>query len=169
MTRGGGPHDRLDVPLVWDLGAQPDSSLQDQAQASDRRVQGHPRLRLIAAAPLDIAFVLTCLGLVWVTALWFGAGGNEAQATAVVPVGLELAAVIGLGCLWAWRGTPGMLVCSVVFAEPLSFRRAVGWLVVWSAAIWLLGLPLVVGPRGGSLAERLAGSDLRPRSPHVNA
>ncbi len=160
------PPGQLDIPLVW--AADPASEMRGPApterpspappsrQASAFRLWGATLADLLitaAAAAVAVGVAAALLG-----------GVSPAGAALAALAGLETTAVIAVGCLWGWRGTPGMLAAGVCFARPIPFGRACTMWGVWLLSLPLAGVPLVVRVRGESAAERLAGGALSSRS-----
>ncbi|NCO69347.1 MAG: hypothetical protein GW878_02345, partial [Acidobacteria bacterium] len=150
---------QLDIPLVWET---------DQVARAAPDVRGAQRatapigkpgvLRLWLAVVCDLGFVVLAVGGAWVGTALLGAALLPAQLAVVAVAGLLLASVLSTGCLWPWRGTPGMLLVGIAFSQPLSFGRVCRLWLVWLGMLPLLGVPLVVSGGGRTVAERLAGA-----------
>ena len=165
MTEGTKrPLDQLDVPLVWDR--TPVETQPREFPRPPRSAQAAPpparwsRIRLWVASLADLGAVLLVLAATWAVAAGAGASLNPAQLAAAGAAGLLAGSVVGVGTLWAWRATPGMALLHLRFAEPMTLAH---WQKVWAGwlvALVLAGVPLLVGRRGRTGAERLAGSEL---------
>jgi hypothetical protein len=154
--------DQLDVPLVWERGSAVETSVPGRAiPSAGARRPGVLRLALVAG--VDLGHLLSCIGVAWGVGELCGARLDPLQLTLSAVVGLEVAGVIAWGCLWAWRGTPGMLLSGLCFDDPLPFGRAGSVWLWWSVATCMLGLPLAVRFGGTAVVERLAGSALSSR------
>ncbi len=160
-----GTPDHLDVPLVW-AGRERDKG---------ERTGGAPGgagAHASAPGPLGLwSAVLVDAGMV-VAAVVMSLGGTAALGAELGPgqivlaglAGLELATVVGCGCLWGWRATPGMLLLRLCFSQSLPWGRVYGLWISWLLSMPLVGFPLLLAPRGERLAERLAGGSLTYRS-----
>jgi hypothetical protein len=150
----------LDQPLVWD---RPPSG---PHQAPRPRVrpsvpgQRWSRARLWVATLADLGVVLLSLAAVWGIAAVLGAALTPPQLAASGLAGLLLAAVLGVGAFWGWRASPGMALLRLRFAAPLPLGLAIRVWLGWLCALPFAGIPLQLGGRGRTLAERLAGSEV---------
>jgi hypothetical protein len=159
------PPGQLDIPLVWDRGEG------RQDHLGDDPAPGTPTLRPLAGTYRLWLAVLVDAGLV-VLAGVSGLGVVAALGAEMVPgqlvlaglAGGELASVVALGCLWGWRGTPGMLLVGICFSAPIPWSRAIRLWLSWVLSMIVGGFPLVLRLGGESLAERLAGGSLSFRS-----
>ncbi len=161
MSATRGPHNQLDVPLVWDRtpsGPQASPPEPRRRTAAPRARWG--RARLWVATLADLGVVLLALAATWGVAAALGAALTPAQLAASGIAGLLLAAVLGVGALWGWRASPGMALLRLRFASPLALGRAIGVWSGWLLSLLLVGIPLQLGRRGQTLAERLAGSEI---------
>jgi hypothetical protein len=154
------PDGQLDVPLVWERASESGRPAPARRQAPGESGARPGLLRLVLVAGLDLGFVLSCVGAAWGVGLLCGARMDFLQMALAGLVGLEVAWIIAWGCLWAWRGTPGMLLAGVGYDDPLPFGRAGTVWLWWSVASCVLGLPLVVRVGGTTGVDRLAGSAL---------
>jgi hypothetical protein len=163
--RSGDPLDRLDVPLVWERtpAAAPQPAAPQPAERLPRRRPEAPawgRMRLWVAALADLGVLLLALAAGWGVAAAAGATLTPAQLLPTAVAGALAAALIGVGSLWGWRGTPGMVLLRLRFADPLTLPQGQRVWLGWVLALVLLGVPLVVGARGRTGAELLAGSGM---------
>jgi hypothetical protein len=115
---------------------------------------------LWVAALADLGILLLALAAGWVVAAAAGASLTPAQLVPTAAAGALAAAVLGVGTLWGWRATPGMVLLGLRFADSLTLSQGRRVWLGWVLALSLLGLPLVVGARGRTGAELLAGSEL---------
>lgn len=152
---------QLDIPLVWETDqvsrVVPGSGTAHRAPVP---VAKPGALRLWLAVICDFGLLVLAVGGAWVEVALLGAALVPAQLAAVAAAGLLLASVLATGCLWPWRGTPGMLLVGIAFSQPLSFGRVWRVWLVWLATLPLLGVPLIISAGGRSVAERLAGAKL---------
>ncbi len=160
------PPGQLDIPLVW--ATDPADPVREPAPAGEAPPAssggGASALRLWAGALADgVIAIVGAAGAAALAALLADAASPAALALAAV-AGLEVVTVVAVGCLWGWRGTPGMLAAGVCFARPVPFGRACTLWALWLASLPLVGLPLAIRLRGESAAERLAGGALSSRS-----
>lgn len=159
------PPEQLDIPLVWDRREG------RQGHAGDDPPPGTPTLRPLAGTWRLWLAVLADAGVI-VLAVVSGSGVAAALGAEMVPgqlvlaglAGLELASVVALGCLWGWRGTPGMLLVRICFSAPIPWSRVIRLWLSWVLSMLLGGVPLLLRLRGESVAERLAGGSLSFRS-----
>jgi hypothetical protein len=161
---------QLDIPLVWEQelpGVPPSLADPFPPQLEEDEPVGLGRLWLGILA--DGGAVLLAVGLFWSLAAFLGAALRPPQLVVAAIAGFLCATVVALGCFWGWRGSPGMLLVGVSFADPQPFARAIRVWALWIAALPLLGLPLTLRVRGLTGAERAAGSRLRLRPPHAGA
>jgi hypothetical protein len=159
----------LDVPLMWGRevrGSSPSRPPQVQAMEPVRRVH---LWEVWIAYLADTGVVLLCVGTAWVLAALGGAGLNPLQIVLAAAVGVEVAMFMITATVWAWRGTPGMLLANLTFGKPLALVDALVVCAVWMLALPFVGVPLLLRRRGVTLAEHLAGADLRSRSPRGDA
>lgn len=155
---------QLDIPLVWETDQAPRVSPEPgAARRASAPVEKPGVMRLWLAVICDLGLVLLAVGGAWVDAALLGAALLPAQLVIVAAAGLLLASVLSTGCLWPWRGTPGMLLLGIAFSQPLPFGRMWRVWLVWLAALPLLGVPLIISGRGRTVAERLAGAALSLR------
>ncbi|MGE5235665.1 MAG: hypothetical protein ACM3O7_04910 [Acidobacteriota bacterium] len=153
------PPEQLDIPLVWEVEREP-----PPAQPGEDPPPPEPTHQpcgpaaLLTGAAADLGVTLLALALPWAIADALGASAGPEQFALIVCVGVELAAVTTVSCLWGWRGTPGMLLLKVGAAQPLPLARALRFWMVWFALLPVLAVPLAVGRRGRRLADQLAGS-----------
>ena len=160
------PPGQLDIPLVW--ATDPADQLREPAPTGDAPPAPSGRsasaFRLWAGALADgVIAIAGAAGAAALAALAADAVSPAAIALAAV-AGLEVVTVVAVGCLWGWRGTPGMLAAGVCFARPVPFGRACTLWGLWAASLLLGGIPLAIRFRGESAAERLAGGALSSRS-----
>jgi hypothetical protein len=161
-----GPHDQLDVPLVWDR----TPSGPQTPPPEPRRPAAPPRprwsrARLWVATLADLGVVLLSLAATWGVAATLGASLYPPQLAAAGLAGLLLAAVLGVGAFWGWRASPGMALLRLRFAAPLSLGTAAKVWLGWLFFLLLAGIPLLLGRRGRTLAEVMAGSEITLHSP----
>ncbi len=158
--QSGGPLDQLDVPLVWER--TPPAAPPPAEHLPRRRPEPPPwgRARLWVAALADLGVLLLALAAAWVVAAAAGAALTPAQLLPTAAAGALAAAVLGVGSLWGWRATPGMVLLGLRFADPLTLSQGRRVWLGWVLALALLGLPLIIGARGRTGAELLAGSEL---------
>jgi hypothetical protein len=166
MERQRGPLDQLDVPLVWDRAP---SGAPTQPAPRRERPPAPPapwsRARLWVATLADLGEVLLSVAAAWGIAGTLGAALTPPQLAVTAVAGMLAAAVLGVGSLWGYRASPGMALLRLRFAQPLTFSGSVRAWIGWLAALAVLGLPLSVGAKGRTIAERLGGSDLTLHSP----
>ena len=154
--------DRLDAPLVWERGSG--------ASVAESRRRGIPgpapglRWRLWLATLADLGGALGAAGCVLAAAAGRGASLNPGQLLLGAICSVMLTGAVGTASLWVWRASPGMVLTGVCFASALPLSRALRSWLVWLVCLPLLGVPLLLGRRGSSVAERLVGAQLRPRS-----
>jgi hypothetical protein len=117
-------------------------------------------MRLWVAALADLGVVLLSASAAWGVAATLGAALTPPQLGAAALAGLLLAAVLGVGSFWGWRATPGMVLLRLSFGAPLSLAQATRAWFAWVLVLLLAGLPLPIGRRGRTLAERLVGSEI---------
>jgi len=167
MTDGPPRHpEQLDVPLVWELEPEPGGATrEDDPFPAHSQPLPAGTGRLLIAAFLDLGVVFAVLGLVWGIAAAKGASLFPLQLFFAGLLGLEVASFVAVVCLAAWRGTPGLLLMSVQFADTVTLSRAWWLWVVWAASLVLFGVPLVIGRAGRRGLERLAGCATTRRSP----
>lgn len=152
---------QLDIPLVWETDQAPRVYPEPEAGRPAPAPVAKPGvMRLWLAVICDLGLVLLAVGGAWVAAALLGAALLPAQLVAVAAAGLLLASVLSTGCLWPWRGTPGMLLLGIAFSQPLPFGRVWRVWLVWVVTLPLLGMPLVISGGGRTVAERLAGAAL---------
>lgn len=163
------PPEPSSVPLVWEVEPPPelDTGEDDPFPPSRRATAGF--WRLVAAAVADAGAVALAVAGCWLVAAASGAGLVPAQLVIAGILGVEVATVAAVTSLLAWRGTPGMLLASAAFHEAIPLFRALRLWLVWLLSLPLLGLPLLVGPRGRRGLECLAGSRLSRRFPAAAA
>jgi hypothetical protein len=160
------PVSDLDVPLAWGrdhAGSEPPAAAPAPPSASVRAWE------VWVAYLADIGMILLWVGVAWILAAVAGAALTPVQIVLAAVVGVEAAAFAMTASLWAWRGSPGMLLANVVFSRPVALSSAVALCGSFYAVIPLLGLPLVVRRRGAMVAERLAGSPVSCREPRGGA
>jgi len=159
------PPGQLDIPLVW--ATDPAGEGREPAPAEAPSVppaRGASAFRLWAGALADAVLVAVTAAAAVGLAAALADGISPAACALAAVAGLEIVTVVALGCLWGWRGTPGMLVAGVCFARSIPVGRACKVWGVWLLSLPVAGLPLVIRFRGESAAERLAGGSLRFRS-----
>jgi hypothetical protein len=168
--RSAPPH-QLDIPLVWDRDRQGPAQSGAPGAAPGPAVPASRvgLMRLWVGVLADVGVVLLAIGGAWATAALSGAGLRPAQLLAAAIAGLEASGVLAVSCLWIWRGSPGMLLLKVCFAQPMPMPRAFRLWLAWLASFVLAGTPLLLGRRGPCVAERLAGADLSFRPTPGNA
>jgi hypothetical protein len=157
---------QLDIPLVWEAGTSraKGGGFEGASPQPPPAVGRVGAWRLWLAVLADAGVIVLAVTGVWgVAAVLVGTLGR-AQFMLSAAVGLEMATVLALGCLWGWRASPGMLLAGVCFTRPIPFGQTVRLWLYWLASLLVLGLPLVLRHRGVSLAERLAGGTLSLRS-----
>jgi hypothetical protein len=165
MTGTRGPLDQLDVPLVWDrtlTDAQP--RLPERAPRQSPHAASWSRARLWVASLADLGVVLLALAASWGVAAASGTTLAPLQLVVAGLAGILLGAVLGVGALWGWRATPGMALLHLRFAAPLTLAQGQRLWLGWLVSLLLVGVPLLVGRRGRTVAERLGGSELTLRS-----
>lgn len=164
MTGTKGPLDQLDVPLVWDR-TLPEASprLPERSPRPFPRTARWSRARLWVASLADLGGVLLALAASWGVAKGAGATLAPLQLAAAGLAGILLGAVLGVGALWGWRATPGMALLHLRFAVPLTLGQGQRFWLGWLASLLLVGVPLLVGRRGRTVAELLGGSELTLR------
>jgi hypothetical protein len=153
------PPEQLDIPLVWEA-EPPPIPLDDEPRPAEAPPVPCGVARLLVGAAADLGIVLLVLAVLWIIVALEGIVARDLQLIFLGLAGFELASVVAMGCLWGWRGTPGMLLMGVGASRPLSLGRAFGLWASWFVLLPLLGAPLAVGRRGRRLVERLAGSPL---------
>jgi len=155
--------EQLNVPLVWEVEPPPEPDARDD----DPFPPGGPVTagfgQLLAAAVLDAGVVILAVGGSWLAAAARGATLLPSQLLTAGILGLEVASVAAVTGLMGWRGTPGMLLASACFREPIALLRAATVWAAWLASLPLLGLPLLVAWGGRRVLERLGGSPLTRR------
>ena len=157
--------EQLDVPLVWELEGSPSAVPRDDDPFPlPRKALPVGGVRLLLAALADAGVLIAAVGCAWTVAVARGAELNPQQLVLAGVFGLEVATVVAMTCLMGWRATPGMLLAAVEIADPPALSRAAGVWGVWVAFLPILGVPLIVGRRGGRLLERLAAAPAIPRS-----
>lgn len=153
------PPEQLDIPLVWEHEppAERPPRAPDAAPARPtHRPCGLGRMLLVAVT--DLGALLVTLAVPFVISLVVGVSASPLQVGLTASAGLLAAAVIWVGCLWGWRGTPGQLLLKSCANQPLSLGRAGALWLSWTATLPVFGLPLLIGRPGRRLVERLAGS-----------
>jgi hypothetical protein len=158
--RGQRPLDQLDVPLVWDRKPADAPRPAEPPPRPARPAAPWSRARLWVASLADLGVVLLALAASWGTAAAAGASLVPAQLVAAGIAGALAAASLGVGVLWGWRGTPGMVLLRLGFSSPLTLAQGQRVWLGWLASLLLLGVPLLVGRRGRTGAEALAGSEI---------
>jgi hypothetical protein len=165
------PPGQLNVPLVWEHGReQPEPMAAGDSRpepSAMTKLAGAWRLWLSALA--DAGMVVLAAACSWVMAAAQGVDLEPVQLVLTGLVGLEVASVVALGCLWGWRASPGMLLARVCFSRPIPWGRTCKLWAWWLLSLLLLGFPLLIRLRGESVAERLAGGNLSFRSLPVGA
>jgi hypothetical protein len=168
MTSGRKPSSgQLDMPLVWELEPMPEEPLARDDPFTPTEAPPPPAGvgRLVLAALADLGVVLLSVAAVWSIATDLGATLDPIRLAVVGAVGLEAASILAAGCLWAWRGTPGLLLLGVAFGSPLTARRAIRLWWWWMWTLPVAGLPMLLGARGRRGMERLAEQPISLHSP----
>ncbi len=159
------PPGQLDIPLVWETGpGQPARDAPAPQPDPAEQPPFHAVLRLWVAVLADAGVVGLAVATFWGLAAALGAVLAPLQFGLAGIVGVAAASVVGLGCLWGWRASPGMLLLGLSFSRPIPFGRVCGTWLLWLLSILVAGLPLLLGRRGACVAERLAGGALSFRS-----
>lgn len=168
MRRRGRVPEQLDIPLVWDTTDAPEpphTPRQAVLQQGDDSSSTW-RVRVLLASVADAGLTLVLCAVTGAVAVLAGADLTPGQLAAVVLGGVEIVSIVAVASLWAWRGTPGMLLMGLNFASPLDFARAAK---VW--ALWLIFFPLAGAPlllsRG--LLERAAQARISCQPTRANA
>jgi hypothetical protein len=166
MPQRPSPPGQLDIPLIWESsGEKPGTDGPEGPHPPAPQPPGRAGFwRLWLAVLADGGMVVLAVTGVWGMAAAFGVGLVSAQLVLASGVGLEVATVVALGCLWGWRASPGMLLAGVCFSQPIPFARAWRLWLCWLVSLPVLGVPLLVRRRGEGVAERLAGGTLSFRS-----
>ncbi|MFI5142837.1 MAG: hypothetical protein ACHQQS_05020 [Thermoanaerobaculales bacterium] len=170
MAPRTGPPKQLDIPLMWERDAQatPPTPGSD-ADADARSAKRAPLGRLWLGALADAGVVLLAIGICWMVVDLTGASLRASQLLVAGLAGLEIASVLIVACLWAWRGSPGMLLLGLSFGQPIPFARVLPLWLAWMGSLPLAGVPLLLRRGGASVAERLAGSAFNFHSPRGSA
>jgi hypothetical protein len=161
------PPEQLDIPLVWEQ--NPDEPPKERDEFPETASRPFRFWQLWLATLADLGFVLACLLVALLTVIIVGEWSGLATGVFASGLALELAFVIALASLWAWRGTPGMLLMGLAFDQPLPLLRAIRVLFFWASSLFLAGIPLIIKRRGQTLAERLADAPIRPHSSREGA
>ncbi len=164
------PPGQLDIPLVW--ATEPPGEMPEPApgvEPSPPPEREGSAFRLWAGGLADAAILAASAAAAVGAAAVLASGVSPAGGALAALAGIEVVTVIALGCLWGWRGTPGMLAAGVCFAHPIPFGRACRLWGLWSLSLALVGLPLALRVRGECGAEWLAGSPLSSRSLRAGA
>ena len=155
------PPGQLDIPLIWEPRREdPAAERPGPAHEPARPASRAGAWRLWLALLADAGVLVLVVASIWGLAAALGAGLGPAQLVLAGLAGLEAASVVAVGCLWGWRGSPGMLLAGVCFSRPIPFARASRVWVILIVSLLVLGLPLLLRRRGDSVAERLAGGTL---------
>ncbi len=166
MVSAPHPPGQLDVPLMWGH-ESPERKAGGRDPGVSAGVTGARGVRwweLWVSYLADVGVILLCVGSAWVLAALGGAGLNPAQIAIAAVAGVEIAAFVITAALWAWRGSPGMLLANLAFAKPVALSDALVLCAVWHLALPLLGLPLLLRRHGQNVAERLGGAPIRERA-----
>jgi hypothetical protein len=155
-----GPLEQLDVPLVWERTPSSPPPPVERAPRRPSPAAQWSRGRLWVASLADLGVVLLVLAACWGVAAGVGASQAPAQLVPTGLAGVLAAAVLGVGTLWGWRATPGMVLLHLRFTGPLTLGQGHKVWLGWVLSLMLAGLPLLVGARGRTGAELLAGSEL---------
>jgi len=160
------PAKQLDMPLVWELEPIPDEPTGGEGPFAPppARAARPSSGRLVLAAVADLGALLLGVALAWVVTAVLGGALDPFRLVLAALVGVEIFAVVGVACLWSWRGTLGMLLLGATLEGPLPFGRAAGVWVWWLVCLPLAGLPLVMGSDGKRGLERVAGVRVSLRS-----
>lgn len=154
----------FDAELAWGREQRP------VAKADRPVVRRAGRLwQVVLAALADLGVLLFAVAAAWLVASFGGASLGPLQIVLGAVLGAFALAPVALACVWAWRGTPGMLLLGFCGSRAIPFSRAVWVCAVWFVCLPLLALPMAVRWQGRSVFERLAGVELRSRSPHGSA
>jgi len=159
MAQPPRPGGRLDAPLVWERGG-------GAAGGAPSRRAPPPRVRwrLWLGTLADLGSVLALAGCVLGVAAGRGVSLGPGQLLLGAICALLVAAAAGTASLWIWRAFPGMTLTGACFAAAVPLSRALWSSLIWLVCLPLLGVPLLLGGRGGTLAERLVGARLDRRS-----
>ncbi len=162
MTEGTrGPLAGLDAPLVWDRAPSGPQNVSPERRPRPAPPGSHwSRARLWVAALADLGVVLLSLATTWGVAAALGAALYPPQLAAAGLAGLMPAAVLGVGAFWGWRASPGMALLRLRFAARLPLGAAIRLWFGWLCFLPLAGIPLLLGRRGRTVAELLAGSEI---------
>jgi hypothetical protein len=157
--------EQLDIPLVWD---RPESAAGLTPPGEQPRMtrRGPPpcgHLTLLGGAVLDLGAVLLALASAWLAAALTGVTMLPGQIAVAALLGVGLASVVAVGCLWGWGGTPGLLLVGVRASSQVALPRALDFWLAWLVTLPLLALPLLIGRRGTRPAERLIGASFNLR------
>lgn len=151
------PPEQLNIPLVWEQNADESPSPREGPPLNEMQYSPVFRIwQLWLAALADLGFLLACLFVALLAVIMAGGWSGTAVFVFAWGLALDLAFVIALAGVWAWRGTPGMLLMGLAFTQPLPLSRAAKVLFFWGGSLLLVGIPLVIKRRGQTLAERLA-------------
>jgi len=160
IERSQGPLGRLDIPLQWDR-KPPEGELRRPERPRPPALPARwSRARLWTAALADLGVVLLSVAAAYGLAAALGASLTPVQLLAGGTAGILVAVTLGVGSLWGWRATPGMALLRLRFDAPLALGQAHGAWGGWLLALAAAGLPLLLGRRGNTVAERLGGSEI---------
>lgn len=155
------------MPLVWDLEPMPDAreTGREAPPGSEQGPEPAGMFRLILSALADLGGLMLLFAVAWAVASVAGIDPrNGRQLTLVALVAIEAASVAAIGLLWAWRGSPGMLLLEVGFVKPLPASRALRVWLGWLAGLPFAALPLLAGRAGRRPLERLGEAMISVRS-----
>jgi hypothetical protein len=125
--------------------------------------------QIVLAALADIGVLLFAVATAWLVAVFGGASLGPPQIVLGAVLGAFALAPVALACVWAWRGTPGMLLLGFCGSRAIPFSRSVWVCAVWFVSLPLFALPMALRWKGRNVFERLAGVELSSRSPHGSA
>ncbi len=162
MTRRGRVPEQLDIPLVWDRAEEAGQSSAAPHETAPRRPPSTPawRVRIVLASIADAGITLVSCVASAAVAVVAGAVLSPGQLLLASLVGIQAISFLAVSVLWAWRGTPGMLLMDVGFNSPLKIAAAARVWLVWVALLPLAGIPWIFRRHG---LDRLAGCQVNYR------
>lgn len=154
--------EQLDIPLVWDRAEEAGPSSVTSADAGPPRPASSPawRGRIVLANIADAGTILVACAASAAVAVVAGAVLSPGQLLLASLVGIQVISFLAVSVLWAWRGTPGMLLMDVSFNSPLGIAAAARVWLAWVVLLPLAGIPWIFRRHG---LDRLAGCQVNYR------
>lgn len=162
MPRRGRVPEQLDIPLVWDRAEEAGQLSPTAGAPASPRPAPTPawRARIVLASIADAGITLVSCAASAAVAVGAGVVLSPGQLLLASLVGIQVTSFVAVSVLWAWRGTPGMLLMDVSFNSPLGVAAAARVWLVWVALLPLAGIPWIFRRHG---LDRLAGCQVNYR------